>query len=64
MNQFLFKNKSYILLNKTMACRSNNNKEKIEELTKKLNDIQGLEKVTVNLNGFEIAFEDGDWQSI
>ena len=46
-----------------MFCRSNNNKDKIDELTKKLNDIQSLEKINVNLNGFEVAFEDGDWIS-
>jgi ABC-type polar amino acid transport system ATPase subunit len=46
-----------------MACGSSNNKAKMEELTKKLNDIQSLEKVNVNLNGFEVVFEDGDWTS-
>jgi hypothetical protein len=46
-----------------MFCRSTNNKEKIEELGKKLNDIQSLEKINVNLNGFEVVFEDGDWAS-
>jgi hypothetical protein len=47
-----------------MACRSANNKEKMEELSKKLNDFQSLEKINVNLNGYEVIFEDGDWISI
>jgi hypothetical protein len=46
-----------------MVCRSTNNKEKMEEVSKKLNDIQSLEKINVHLNGFEIVFEDGDWSS-
>jgi hypothetical protein len=46
-----------------MACRSKDNKSKMEELNKKLNDIQALDKINVNLNGFEMGFEDGDWNS-